>query len=50
MAGPSAGATWLTTAAAGDRLVVRGQQDIWYQVQWRGKSAYIRRTDLLLIN
>ncbi|WP_345110808.1 hypothetical protein [Hymenobacter algoricola] len=49
MAGPSAGATWLTTSTAGDRLVVQGQQDIWYRVQWRGRDAYIRRNDLLLV-
>ncbi|GAA4012769.1 hypothetical protein GCM10022408_26940 [Hymenobacter fastidiosus] len=49
MAGPSAGAAWLTTATAGDRLVVRGRQDIWYRVQWRGRVAYIRRHDLLLV-
>jgi len=49
MGGPGAGAAWLTTAAAGDRLVVRGQRDIWYQVEWRGQAAYIRRSDLLLI-
>ncbi|RYU81803.1 hypothetical protein [Hymenobacter persicinus] len=49
MTGPSAGATWLTTATAGDRLVVQGQQDIWYRVSWRGRNAYIRRNDLLLV-
>ena len=49
MAGPSAGAAWLTTTTAGDRLVVQGQQDIWYQVQWQGRNAYIRRADLLLV-
>lgn len=49
MAGPSAGSTWLTTAAAGDRFEVRGQQDIWFRVQWQGRDAYIRRPDLLLV-
>lgn len=49
MAGPSAGATWLTTAAAGDRLEVHGHQDIWYRVQWQGQDAYIREQDLLLV-
>ncbi|UOQ64842.1 SH3 domain-containing protein [Hymenobacter volaticus] len=49
MAGPSAGSAWLTTAAAGDRLVVQGQQDTWYQVQWQGQEAYIRTQDLLLV-
>ncbi|GAB2794293.1 hypothetical protein HNQ93_003859 [Hymenobacter luteus] len=49
MAGPSAGAAWLTTAAAGDRFEVQGQQDIWYRVHWQGRDAYIRRPDLLLV-
>lgn len=49
MAGPSAGSAWLTTAAAGDRFEVRGQQDIWFRVQWQGRDAYIRRPDLLLV-
>jgi tetratricopeptide (TPR) repeat protein len=49
MGAPSPGANWLTTAAAGDRLVVVGQRDIWYEVQWRGQSAYIRRHDLMLV-
>ncbi|MBX0289033.1 hypothetical protein K3G63_01200 [Hymenobacter sp. HSC-4F20] len=49
MTGPSAGSAWLTTAAAGDRFEVRGQQDIWYRVQWQGRDAYIRRPDLLLV-
>ncbi|MCB2377342.1 hypothetical protein LGH70_07110 [Hymenobacter sp. BT635] len=50
MGGPSAGATWLTTARAGDRLLVRDQQDIWYRVEWRNRDAYIRRNDLLLLD
>lgn len=49
MAGPSAGAAWLTTTTAGDRLVVQGQQDTWYQVQWQGQEAYIRTQDLLVV-
>lgn len=49
MAGPSAGATWLTTTTAGDRFIVQGQQDTWYQVQWQGQEAYIRTQDLLLV-
>jgi hypothetical protein len=49
MAAPSAAAGWLTTAAAGDRLLVQGRQDIWFRVQWRGRTAYIRQHDLLLV-
>jgi hypothetical protein len=50
MAGPSAAANWLTTAAAGDRLLIQGKEDIWYRVFWRGRTAYIRQQDILIIN
>ncbi|SDX39425.1 SH3 domain-containing protein [Hymenobacter psychrophilus] len=49
MAGPGAGATWLTTAAAGDRFEVLGRQDLWYRVRWQEGEAYIRRRNLLLV-
>jgi tetratricopeptide (TPR) repeat protein len=49
MAGPGAGATWLSTAAVGDRLTVLGTHDIWYRVQWRQQDAFIRQADLLVI-
>ncbi len=49
MAGPGAGAAWLSTAAAGDRLLVLGQQDIWYRVRWQQRDAYIRTADLLVV-
>lgn len=49
MAGPSAGAAWLSTAAVGDRLVVLGQQDIWYRVRWQQREAYVREADLLVV-
>lgn len=49
MAGPGAGAAWLSTAAAGDRLLVLGQQDIWCQVRWQERDAYIRATDLVIV-
>ena len=49
MAGPSAGATWLSTAAIGDRLLVLGRQDIWYRVQWQQREAFVREADLLVV-
>ncbi|ALW86989.1 hypothetical protein AUC43_19040 [Hymenobacter sedentarius] len=49
MAGPSAGAAWLSTAAIGDRLLVLGRQDIWYRVRWQQREAYVREADLLLV-
>ncbi len=49
MAGPSAGAAWLNTATVGDRLLVLGQQDIWYQVEWQERIGFVRKADLLVI-
>jgi len=49
MAGPGAGAAWLSTAAPGDRLPVLGHQDIWLRVRWQERTAYVRATDALVI-
>lgn len=49
MAGPGAGATWLSTAAPGDRLPVLGHNDIWLRVRWQERTAYVRASDALVI-
>ncbi|RZK30602.1 MAG: hypothetical protein EOO63_06310 [Hymenobacter sp.] len=49
MAGPGAGATWLSTAAPGDRLPVLGRQDIWLRVRWQERVAYVRAADAFII-
>ena len=49
MAGPGAGAAWLSTAALGDRLPVLGRQDIWYRVQWQQREAFVRAADLVVV-
>ena len=49
MAGPGAGAAWLSTAAPGDRLPVLGRQDIWLRVRWQERVAYLRATDALVV-
>jgi tetratricopeptide (TPR) repeat protein len=49
MAGPGAGAAWLSTAAPGDRLPVLGRQDIWLRVRWQERIAYVRAADAFVI-
>jgi hypothetical protein len=49
MAGPGAGAAWLSTAAPGDRLPVLGHQDIWLRVSWQERIAYVRADDTFVI-
>jgi tetratricopeptide (TPR) repeat protein len=48
MAGPGAGAAWLSTAAPGDRLLVLGRQDIWLRVRWQERIAYVRAADAFI--
>jgi hypothetical protein len=49
MAGPGAGAPWLSTATVGDRLLVIGQEDIWCRVRWQEREAFIRAADVLVV-
>lgn len=49
MAGPSAGNTWLATLSPGNRLTITGEEDIWYEVKWQNKKAYVRKNNLLLL-
>ncbi|MFD2069119.1 SH3 domain-containing protein [Pontibacter silvestris] len=47
MSAPSAGASWLATAKQGHKVPIIGEQDIWYEIKWKGKTAYIRKNNLL---
>jgi hypothetical protein len=47
MSAPSAGATWLATASQGHKVPITGQQDIWYEIKWKGQTAYVRKHNLL---
>ena len=49
MSAPSAGADKLTTLSAGHRVKVLEKHDIWYKVEWQDREAYIRETNLLII-
>ncbi|WP_276497536.1 SH3 domain-containing protein [Pontibacter litorisediminis] len=47
MSAPSAGANWVATASQGHKVPITGEQDIWYEIRWRGEKAYIRKSNLL---
>ncbi|MDX5419912.1 MAG: SH3 domain-containing protein [Hymenobacteraceae bacterium] len=47
MSAPSAGATWLATASQGHKVPITGEQDIWYEIKWKGQKAYVRKHNLL---
>ncbi len=47
MSAPSAGANWVATVSQGHKVPVTGEQDIWYEIKWKGETAYIRKNNLL---
>ncbi len=47
MSAPSAGGNWLATATEGHKVPIRGEQDIWYEIRWKGEKAYIRKSNML---
>ncbi|GAB4337839.1 MAG: hypothetical protein OHK0038_16340 [Flammeovirgaceae bacterium] len=49
MSAPSAGANVLGVLEKGHRLEILGQQDIWFQVRWGEKIAFVRKDNLLII-
>ena len=47
MSAPSAGGSWLATATEGHKVPITGEQDIWYEIEWKGQKAFIRKSNLL---
>ena len=47
MAAPAAGASWLATASKGHRIQLNGERDIWYETEWNGQRAFIRKNNVL---
>lgn len=47
---PSAGGNFITAIAEGNRLKIIDKQDIWYKVKWNEKYAYIRETNVAVLN
>ncbi|MBJ6116733.1 SH3 domain-containing protein [Pontibacter sp. BT310] len=47
MSAPSAGANWVATVSQGHKVPVTGEKDIWYEIKWKGETAYIRKNNLL---
>ena len=49
MTEPSAAGKWFATLAPGNRLHVTGENDIWYEVNWKNQKAFIRKQNLRLL-
>lgn len=46
MTGPSAAAELIEVVSQGHKVEVIGKKDIWYEIKWRGRRAYIRENNL----
>lgn len=46
MSGPSAAAELVEVVGQGHKVEIIGKSDIWYEIQWRGKRAYVRENNL----
>lgn len=47
MSAPSAGSNWIATVSEGHKVPILGEQDIWYEIRWKGERAFIRKNNLL---
>jgi hypothetical protein len=50
MEGPSAGAPVMAIVGEGHKLSIEDHYDVWCQVKWNGKPAFIKHSGLLPIN
>ncbi len=49
MSAPSAGAELIGQINKGHRVSIRNNVDIWYEIKWHGKTAYVRENNLLFV-
>lgn len=46
MSGPSAAAELVEVVGQGHKVEIISKSDIWYQIKWRGETAYVRENNL----
>lgn len=46
MSGPSAAAELIEVVGQGHKVEIISKSDIWYQIKWRGETAYVRENNL----
>lgn len=47
MSAPAAGSSWIATATAGHKIDIKQERDIWYETEWNGRKAYIRKKNVI---
>lgn len=46
MSGPSAASDLIETIGEGHKVKIIGKKDIWYEIEWQGRRAYLRENKL----
>ena len=49
MTAPSSGADLVDVIEKGHKVVVEGQEDVWYRIEWEGEDAYIKAKNVKLL-
>lgn len=49
MSAPAAGSSWIATAGAGHKIDLKQERDIWYETEWNGRKAYIRKKNVITL-
>lgn len=47
MSAPAAGSSWIATVTAGHKIDLKQERDIWYETEWNGRKAYIRKHNVI---
>lgn len=46
MAGPSAGADVIDVITKGNKVEIKGQKDVWLQIEWQGETGFIKSNNV----
>jgi len=49
MAAPSSGSDLIDVISKGHKVVVQGENDVWYRIEWQGEDAYIKSKNVKLL-
>ena len=49
MAAPSSGADLIDVIAKGHKVVVEGEEDVWYKIEWQGEDAFVKAKNVKLL-
>jgi len=46
MSAPSAGGNLIRQVGPGHRVIIRSSTDIWYQIEWEDRKAFVKKSQI----